>query len=1482
MSDSDIPQDMPAYTRWNPPGRKELSYRAGTYTTVLARLMTYLTEHQEPQGQIPEVQLHTDPQENWGVGLLQAWAIVIDVLTFYQERIANEGYLSTATERRSVLELARSTGYELRPGVSASTYLAFTVGPVKNGTSLSSVIPKGTAVQSVPTQGRQVLSFPDPGKPTALPQLPQIFETTEDFEARSEWNALLPAKSSSESRGTLPPGTTSLRLDGIKTGLKAGDAMLISGDDPSYTDQNRPWIFVTLKTVEPDPHQWYTQVTWESDIQRNDDSIPLDLTSMKNPRVFVFRLSAKPFGYTRGGISYSHTDKADWSPSSIGLPNAAVHALIQHKSGSLFAATDNGIFRSSDAGASWGATSSGLMKLKVQALATTDDGTLYAATSSGSVFFSDDNGNNWRLIVSKPNRRIGLLALLPLPRQKDTSLPKTVIHDLTTYTDGNIQYLVAATDEGVFQSPDAGLSWARPPVDVSEQKVTKRGSAWAFASMKGRIPFVGMDTGVYPVEVKQGINWRLIGSIAAMIIAVIALLLLVLGVLNDNFGGPLPLPSAYLSGPPSPCSIHGCVGGFPAYLVALLGLFFVDVFLIAVFLIVGQRPLLDAKNNKFAWLIQHWYGLRNAAIISVIVFTLLYIPVALSYNPQLSDSQFGVLLFEYGTLFHNVMRFLIVGYFILAILFAIFLLILWLLPRPQQVGLPMTVRALAFQNDGTLLAGTSQGIYRSHDDGQNWAWISQGPAKSLFSIPVDDNLRVEDLNGGSIPILNSLTNAFANNGVELPQEAALTTITAGQSWKLTAPNSPSLYTLTLQQEQEQGQIQVALVADIRAFETHGTSFLFAGSQDGRVFQAHGNADSWTEFSNNLELSQVQVILADAGGLFAAGMPNSTDTENQWTRFQLRENRLDLDKLYPTLVSKSWIAVRQNAKVAVYNADSVGPSTRKDFARGKDFTSMTIDGLTQLNSFNRNTATILIQSEQLPLFDDQPIQGDTIPLGSFVPGLNAGQKMKMLVSGKRLRLRVTGQLNASLHALQLVSVDTLRQTPFNPNEPLVVMGISATKTRDVYTWQLRDRNGFVGSFTAPIASISYEPAPDQDEIVSELVTVSPVTKSQEQTTTTTQILQLDAPLNNVYDRSSTTICANVVSATHGQTIENEVLGSVDMRRDTRRFMLKQKPLTYTSPVEAEEHLPGTLQVLVNGVPWHPVSWLFGLSSNRRAYVVQNDSQDNTWLVFGNGNAGAHLPSGREHITASYRIGSGQVGNVPANSLTTLRRRPPGIQKVTNPIPASGGADPESNDMARVNAPLHVQQTMLRIISFNDYEHFARAYAGIGKVQVQSLWNGRRHLVYMTIAGEDAQEIDKTSIFYQNLRQDVSNAVLSPSQPVEIDTCETLYFQLEATIVLQAGYDANTVIANATQKLTEDFGFNARQLAQPLSASEVITALQDVNGVSGVKLKSFYIKGQQVALNAVLDAKAGRLEAGTLHPAQLLLIDTDEGSITPTVE
>ena len=111
---------VPVYNR---PGLTALAYRVGTHTqfkqTLLARL--------SGSGQPALRGLNTREDDDFSIALLDAWATVADVLTFYQERIANEAYLRTATERFSLLELARLIGYELRPGVAASVYLAFTL-----------------------------------------------------------------------------------------------------------------------------------------------------------------------------------------------------------------------------------------------------------------------------------------------------------------------------------------------------------------------------------------------------------------------------------------------------------------------------------------------------------------------------------------------------------------------------------------------------------------------------------------------------------------------------------------------------------------------------------------------------------------------------------------------------------------------------------------------------------------------------------------------------------------------------------------------------------------------------------------------------------------------------------------------------------------------------------------------------------------------------------------------------------------------------------------------------------------------------------------------------------------------------------------------------------------------------------------------------------------------------------------------------------
>jgi len=206
----------------NRPGLKAIAYRIGTHAqfkdTMLARLSA--------SGLPPLARLTTRDDSDFSISLLDAWAVVADVLTFYQERIANELYLRTATERRSILELARLIGYELRPGVAASTYLAFTLDETPGALGQSSSLSKTAQSSPAPLPpvtidiGTKVQSVPGPGE-TA-----QTFETIEKIEARAEWNAIRPLLVQPQQIEADPPR---ILLQGAALNLNPGDQFLIAG-----------------------------------------------------------------------------------------------------------------------------------------------------------------------------------------------------------------------------------------------------------------------------------------------------------------------------------------------------------------------------------------------------------------------------------------------------------------------------------------------------------------------------------------------------------------------------------------------------------------------------------------------------------------------------------------------------------------------------------------------------------------------------------------------------------------------------------------------------------------------------------------------------------------------------------------------------------------------------------------------------------------------------------------------------------------------------------------------------------------------------------------------------------------------------------------------------------------------------------------------------------------------------------------------------
>jgi hypothetical protein len=253
----------------NRPGLKAIVYRVGTHSQFKQTMLAALSDSDRPGLQA----LNTRDEDDFSIALLDAWSVVADVLTFYQDRIANESYLRTATERRSVLEMARMIGYQLNPGVAASTYLAFTLETAK-GSPSSTKIGIGTKVQSVPGPDEKA----------------QTFEAVEEIVAHGALNQMKPRCSVSQEIGAK---TTQLYLKGTDMQLQPGDAILLVGDTRLASPTSERWDFRILDTVTTDEKNDRTLVTWIEALGHQKPTVdPAD-----NPRVYVFRQRAALFGH---------------------------------------------------------------------------------------------------------------------------------------------------------------------------------------------------------------------------------------------------------------------------------------------------------------------------------------------------------------------------------------------------------------------------------------------------------------------------------------------------------------------------------------------------------------------------------------------------------------------------------------------------------------------------------------------------------------------------------------------------------------------------------------------------------------------------------------------------------------------------------------------------------------------------------------------------------------------------------------------------------------------------------------------------------------------------------------------------------------------------------------------------------------------------------------------------------------------------------
>ena len=277
----------------NPPGQDEIAWRPGRHSDFFASMVARLSSSEHPA----LAGLTTREPSDLSLALADGLASTLDVLAFYAERQANEQYLRTATEHRSVRELATLIGYRPAPGVAATTHLAFTLQVVPGAATPPILIPTGTRVQSVPGQD----------------ETPQVFETVEPAPARADWNALAPQLSRPRAPAA---GDTGLWLAGSDTGLEPGDRILLMSIEHEPAPDAAHWAVRTLTSVSTDPERALTRVHWHEPLGADHPFTPGELV-----RVYAFRTRTAVFGHAAPDWrALSDEAKATY----IGLPTGSL------------------------------------------------------------------------------------------------------------------------------------------------------------------------------------------------------------------------------------------------------------------------------------------------------------------------------------------------------------------------------------------------------------------------------------------------------------------------------------------------------------------------------------------------------------------------------------------------------------------------------------------------------------------------------------------------------------------------------------------------------------------------------------------------------------------------------------------------------------------------------------------------------------------------------------------------------------------------------------------------------------------------------------------------------------------------------------------------------------------------------------------------------------------------------------------------------
>jgi hypothetical protein len=296
---------------------------------------------------------------------------------------------------------------------------------------------------------------------------------------------------------------------------------------------------------------------------------------------------------------------------------------------------------------------------------------------------------------------------------------------------------------------------------------------------------------------------------------------------------------------------------------------------------------------------------------------------------------------------------------------------------------------------------------------------------------------------------------------------------------------------------------------------------------------------------------------------------------------------------------------------------------------------------------------------------------------------------------------------------------------------------------------------------------------------------------------------------------------VVTAVQGMTIHDEIVGVANGSLDQAYAMFRSPLIDGTTVVRVDEG-SGAFQ-------WTFFDHLIDAGPNDAAYTVAVDEGGIAWVLFGD-NVNGRAPMNGAEVTVTYRVGAGAAGNVGIGAVVQLTG--PVIQSgivqplsaVSNTTVGSGGADPETLNSIRANAPKSLS-TINRAVTTDDYEALALRVSGVGKASASAAVSTAVNLYLAPSnapSGTCSMAVKTAVLAYLNTRKMIGTAItlLDP---------QYLSINVTAAINVMPAYRQEAVRQAVITAIKTVLAYDVVDFGTRVSLSKVYRAINATEGV-----------------------------------------------------